>query len=181
MHPVPTYTSFPIKLPTALNSDPASSVWPPSLSLCLPIPETGGRACPTSQLTGRTGTRPCLCLPWFYFAQEAGCPGEGRGGDVHRGLDHRPQKVGLAGGSSGWRVKRPGLSPEEPIVCGWASCLSARCHCMGSWTSVMEHRGGGWSCRHHLALQVCRGVSGSLGEPWPLLPTQPRLLLGTSI
>lgn len=27
--------------------------------------------------------------------------------------------MGLAGGSSGWRVKRPGLSPEEPIVCLW--------------------------------------------------------------
>ena len=70
--------------------------------------------------------------------------------------------MGLAGGSSGWRVRRPGLSAEEPIVCGWSSCLSAHCACKDGWTSVIEYSIGGWPCWHHLGLA---GVSGCIGEP----------------
>ena len=62
------------------------------------------------------------------------------------------------------RVERPGLSPEEPIVCRCrhSSWLSAHYPCKGSWTSAAECPVDGWLC-----------TSGSPGEPSSLLPTHP--------
>ena len=74
------------------------------------------------------------------------------------------------------RVERPGLSPEEPVVCRCrrSSWLCAHCPCKGSWTSAAAHPGGGWPCRHHGGLAgVSVSTLGSPGEPPSLLPSHP--------
>ena len=116
-------------------------------------------------------------LSSFYFVQKAGCPGEGRGGDVHRGLDHRPQEVGLAlGAAQGRGQEARSLSPEEPTgpVLLFICPLSLQGQLDFSGVDLV------WCITGRV--DGLAGIPGALrGVPSYLLPTQLCLPLGTSI